>query len=916
MEETVAPTPVAVKVKSGAEGMDSDLGPAAAGLHDVGTVDDDDAGTPDLPLPEARSQPVDDGDRAGGADVASALEDEARRAATPPVPPPTASNEPRPKSLADVLGKRATPVAPVAAGKTKSAKARKSNVATGPGIASFFGGGARAEPSDTARDPSAVPHPDPNPTPTDAPTREPDPAEPARLRARPVKMTKAQRFAAAEAEEAAAIAAAIAASEAEEEERMRRAAATVADHPAEPRERSDADADAEAEAEVEADDEVEGKPVSEPLSEPASVDEAEESPKAETSDPPSAVSVEEAKKVHPLLLAAKRRAAAAAEAEREKAEKAATAAAEAEREKAAAAAAEREEAPAPASSPPAVASPEEDGACRVCGVDDDEGLLCDGCNACYHAKCLGLDTVPDGDWYCEACLEGVEGFPDSNPTPETAAPPSKPAAPNPFFMKPEERKRLAAEKAEAAAAAAAASAREALKAEMREQKARDAAHAAGKKTHHFFAMQREKAAAVKAAGGAQAAAAAGLAFGVVEPKPAPIERAMPPVHVARASATTPDETKARAALAGRMGPPRAIPPAAAEGFAAAPLLESSTGAAEKATAGAEMKAAERGFSPSTTATPEEAEDAMLTNVAKFVLASRGRWNVAAVVSGELVAVRGKLRHQLFEIKRRGAAAAAAASRSASGASGASSPSSSSPSASGSSVRIPPAASERGSAGPAARAGALWVDAYKPASTEDAVGDRAAARGFHDWLRAWQTQIATEAAGTASASGTSSRRPPKKRPRRRDGSRDGDGDSEDGDDSEDDVDDDALAARRYVPAVDRRGVPATGMLLTGPVGSGKTATVYAAARELGFDVLEVNPSRKRSGMDILARFGEATQSRRLAGGAGAGGAEAEAGESRVCSGRRRARIRRRRRRAGRNARRRNATRLLRRAAKTP
>jgi SpoVK/Ycf46/Vps4 family AAA+-type ATPase len=30
----------------------------------------------------------------------------------------------------------------------------------------------------------------------------------------------------------------------------------------------------------------------------------------------------------------------------------------------------------------------------------------------------------------------------------------------------------------------------------------------------------------------------------------------------------------------------------------------------------------------------------------------------------------------------------------------------------------------------------------------------------------------------------------------------------------------------------------GMLLTGPVGAGKTAAVYAAAREFGFTVIEV------------------------------------------------------------------------------
>ena len=36
-----------------------------------------------------------------------------------------------------------------------------------------------------------------------------------------------------------------------------------------------------------------------------------------------------------------------------------------------------------------------------------------------------------------------------------------------------------------------------------------------------------------------------------------------------------------------------------------------------------------------------------------------------------------------------------------------------------------------------------------------------------------------------------------------------------------------------------------MALLGPVGSGKTALVYAAAQELGFGVLEVNPSMERT-----------------------------------------------------------------------
>ncbi|KAM0793643.1 hypothetical protein ACM66B_001074 [Microbotryomycetes sp. NB124-2] len=49
-----------------------------------------------------------------------------------------------------------------------------------------------------------------------------------------------------------------------------------------------------------------------------------------------------------------------------------------------------------------------------------------------------------------------------------------------------------------------------------------------------------------------------------------------------------------------------------------------------------------------------------------------------------------------------------------------------------------------------------------------------------------------------------------------------------------------------------------VLLSGPVGSGKTATVYAVAHELGWNVLEMNPGAKRSGKDIERLVGNLGQ----------------------------------------------------------
>ncbi|KAI9782323.1 MAG: hypothetical protein M1835_004055 [Candelina submexicana] len=41
--------------------------------------------------------------------------------------------------------------------------------------------------------------------------------------------------------------------------------------------------------------------------------------------------------------------------------------------------------------------------CPVCGDDGDILLICDGCEVGWHMFCVGLDSVPAGDWFCANC---------------------------------------------------------------------------------------------------------------------------------------------------------------------------------------------------------------------------------------------------------------------------------------------------------------------------------------------------------------------------------------------------------------------------------------------------------------------------------------------------------------------------------
>ncbi|XP_072568245.1 ATPase family AAA domain-containing protein 5b [Paramormyrops kingsleyae] len=128
---------------------------------------------------------------------------------------------------------------------------------------------------------------------------------------------------------------------------------------------------------------------------------------------------------------------------------------------------------------------------------------------------------------------------------------------------------------------------------------------------------------------------------------------------------------------------------------------------------------------------------------------------------------------------------------------------------------------------------LWTEKYQPQHSSEVIGNSAAVKKLHSWLKDWKLRADRE-----------ERRNQKERKQE--------------DNSSDSWD-----------SGDFRGEEEPGeeqlcntLLITGPSGVGKTAAVYACAQELGFKVFEVNASSQRSGRQILSQLKEATQSHQV------------------------------------------------------
>ncbi|CAN6320592.1 unnamed protein product [Urochloa humidicola] len=121
---------------------------------------------------------------------------------------------------------------------------------------------------------------------------------------------------------------------------------------------------------------------------------------------------------------------------------------------------------------------------------------------------------------------------------------------------------------------------------------------------------------------------------------------------------------------------------------------------------------------------------------------------------------------------------------------------------------------------------LWTDKYRPETAAQVCGNSEHVKFLSEWLKGWDERGHKIGAANGDTNDSSYQ-----------------------DESDADYSDDASDCENV-------------LLITGPVGCGKSAAVFACAREQGFNVIEVNTSDMRNGSYVRQKFEEATKSHGL------------------------------------------------------
>ena len=157
----------------------------------------------------------------------------------------------------------------------------------------------------------------------------------------------------------------------------------------------------------------------------------------------------------------------------------------------------------------------------------------------------------------------------------------------------------------------------------------------------------------------------------------------------------------------------------------------------------------------------------------------------------------------------------------------------------------------------------WTQKYAPKSATDILQAGQEAHVLKDWLQRSTITAVQTSSKRSTASSTVSMKKKRKR-------------KEDDDSFIVDSDEEFDELNELLPLTDStrkhgdlrsmvrggddyaKSTPASTLLLSGPNGCGKTATVFAVAKELGFEVFELNSASRRSGKDVLDKIGDMTE----------------------------------------------------------